>query len=220
MKQEPVFSRRFFRDATLFFLAVFCFFLSGSPRLFSASIINEGQTLAKVNLRSTKGIVAGGSLKPGQNLHLKSEIAWIEHVPEGSASTVSLKIIENDGRVGRIDTPGGRYTFQHLSGTQTQPAAEKEEKPRPALLASGYAENNGNLAMLLSLVDKNNHQKYSLLLAGQKTEIPRDTVEVIVDQHGWTSGDVKISLLILMPDGKEQTVQTPHAVVRIKRTFS
>ena len=211
MKKELMTCKSSFLKASAFFLAVFCLFLAAPQRLYPATITNEGETTVKVNGRSTQGITGGWSLPPGQSRTLKSEIAWIEHVPEGGASQVRIKILENDGRMGRIDVPGGRYTFQSVAGIP--PVVEKKEMPRPSM-ASGYAENNGTLAMMLSLIDKNNHQRYALLLPGQKTELPKDTIEVISDRHGWSSGDVQISLLITMPDGKEHTVRTSHAVVR------
>ena len=187
-------------------------FLLLPASLFSASITNEGRTIVKVNARSSQGIVGGGSIKPGQNLHLKNDVLWIEEVPEGGASQVQLKIIENDGRIGYINTSGGRYTFQLAA--KSQPIALKEKKTQVAL-TEGYSENRSNLAMLLSLIDKGNKQSYSLLLPGQKGAIPKDTVEVIADRHGWSSGDVKIALFLVMPDGKEHMIQTSHAVVRI-----
>lgn len=166
----------------------------------------------KVNARSAQGIVGGGSLKPGQNLNLKSDVLWIEHVPEGGSTEVRLKIIENDGRVGSINSPGGRYTFKPASGSGS--GVKTEKKTSPQVLVSGYADNLGSSAMLLSLIDKGNAQSYLLVLPGQKVTIPQDTVEVIVDRHGWSSGDVQIILFLVMPDGKEHTIRTAHAVVR------
>jgi hypothetical protein len=187
-------------------------FLAAPPRLFSASIINEGETTAKVNARSNQGITGGGSIKPGQSLHLKDGILWIEHVPEGVPSPVRLKIIQNDGTTGYISTSGGRYVFQQAEGTRS--AAETEKKTR-TVLTEGHAENRSNLTMLLSLIAKGNRQSYLLLLPAQKAVIPKDTVEVIADRHGWSSGDIQIALFLTMPDGKEHIVRTEHTVIRV-----
>ena len=204
--------KRYSLHVACFALAVLSVFLIAAPCLFAASITNEGKATAKVNMRSAQGIVGGGSIKPGQSLHLKSDLLWIEHVPEGSLSPVQLTIVENDGRIGSIHTFGGRYTFQNAAGTE--PAVKKEKKTQGVLMP-GYAENRSNLAMLLSLIDAKKQQSYTLLMPGQKGVIPKETVEVIADRNGWSSGDVQITLFIVMPDGKEHTIKTSHAVVQI-----
>lgn len=178
------------------------------PGLFAASISNEGKETVKVNARSAQGIMGGGSLKPGQSLPVKSDVLWIEHVPEGRASGVSLRITEDDGRSGFINTPGGRYAFQRAVELSTGGNAEKKISSAPV---PGYAENQSNTAMLLSLIDRRNKQSYSLLLPGQKSVIPQDTVKVISDRHGWSSGDVKIALFLIMPDGKQRMIRDEHA---------
>jgi len=212
MENECMLRKRSGFPPVFFFLAVV--FLSAPALLSAASVTNEGEATVKVSVRSAQGISGGGSIQPGKSLQLKSEILWIEHVPEGAASQVQLKIVENDGRTGFIRAPGGRYTFQKTPGSQ--PVGIREEKiEKPMSSTAGYAENRGNVPMSLSLIDSKNQQSYTLLLAGQKGVIPKEIVEVIVDRYGWSSGDVRITVFIVMPDGKEHTIRDAHAVVRI-----
>ncbi len=213
MKNERMTFKRYFIGPPGLFPALLFFsaFFSASSYLFAASVTNEGETTVKMSARSSQGITGGGSIKPGQSLHLKNDVLWIEHVLEGGSVQVRLKIIGNDGRAGYINTPGGRYTFQPV--VESKPTSPTEKKR--SNLASGYADNRSNVALSLNIVNRTKAQNFLVLRPGQKTVIPEDTVEVRVDQYGWVSGDAQISLSVVMPDGKERVVRTSHAVVRI-----
>ena len=191
------------------FSFVFCLtFLLVSPCLFSASITNEGDTIVKINGRSSKGILGAASIQPGQTFPIKQSTEWIEHVPTGASSQVRLKIVENNGQIGYIDTSGGRYTFQRPS-EQKVVVAEKKK------MSSGSAANHSNVAMSLNFVGPNSTQSFLVLRPGEKCEIPADTVQVRTDQYGWASGDSQISVSVIMPDGSERVIRTSHAVIGI-----
>lgn len=176
--------------------------------LFAASITNNGKTAVKLTGKSATGIIGALTIQPGQIMPIRQKFLWIEHVPDGPAEKINLKIMTDSGATGYITSPGERYVFPD--------SADSSLNSKPALkLRPGYALNGSNVQMYISLTNRGGGSRTSVLLPSQTMTIPEDTVEVKTEPFSNSFGDQVIQIEIVMPDGKRHVVRSSNETVRI-----
>jgi hypothetical protein len=179
--------------------------------LFAASVTNEGKTAVKLGGKTKSGTLASMTINPGQTLPIRQPVLWIEHITDGANEDVNIKVLENDGRSGWITTPGGRYDFaQQPEKPQASPGVKKPAIP----LQAGYAKNNGNIQIFLTVSKQGGQTVNHRVMPGQTVTIPEDTVEVKLGSLGSNRGNEEVFLLIVMPDGKQHIVRSPKTTIR------
>lgn len=184
-----------------------------SSRLFAASITNEGKTPIKLSGKTKSGVLAAMTINPGQTLPLRQTVLWVEHVIEGAHQNVNIKILEDNGTVGRIQTYGGRYT---LANQQTiAPSGENNSKKPSISLQAGYALNNSNVEILVTLIKRSGRTVKQRIMPGQTANIPEDTIEVKLGSLNSHRGNEEVNLLVVMPDGKQHMIRSSRTSISI-----
>lgn len=198
----------------ILFVLFFCFI---TVPLFAGSATNEGPAAVKVSLRTASGISGGGTLQPRQTLPIRQPFLWLEHIPEGSAPEIRIKVVEDSGVTGYITTSGGRYTCS-ASPDKTLP-----EKAHPAAapvrpLQPGYATNHSNVQLYITFISSHlGAQRTQVIMPSQTITVPKDTVEVRTQPLNTSFTDVNVQVEILMPDGSRQTIQSAQGSVYLSR---
>ncbi len=194
--------------------AFFC--LAASP-LFAGSITNEGPAPVKISGRTAKGISGGGTLQPGQTTPMRQPFLWLDHVPEGTATEIRIKIVEDNGTIGYITTSGGRYTFA-ASPEKTLPVKAPPAAIPVQPLQPGHVINRSNIQLYVTFISSRlGSQRTQVLLPSQTITVPRNTVEVRTQPLNTSFTDVTVLVEVLMPDGTRQSIQSPQGSVYLGR---
>lgn len=194
--------------------AILCLF--ASP-LFAGSITNEGPSPVKVSGKSNKGISGGGTLRPGQTIPMRQPFLWLDHIPEGPATEIRIKIVDDNGITGYITTSGGRYTFPASPEKTAQEKTPPAAKP-PQPLQPGYATNKSNIQLYITFISSRlGSQRTQVLLPSQTITVPKDTVEVRTQPLNTSFTDVNVLVEVLMPDGSRQSIQSSQGSVYLSR---
>ncbi|MDD5218088.1 MAG: hypothetical protein PHN49_07050 [Candidatus Omnitrophica bacterium] len=189
-----------------------CLFLT-APLLFAGTITNEGKTPVKISGKSENGMVGGSTVLPGQTVPMRQKFLWLKHIPEGAPAEIRIKIVNDDGTTGYINTVGGQYTCP-----QAQQSPVREERAgtlsKPTL-QPGYATNHSNVQLYLTTISSRGAQRTSVLMPGQTVTIPADVEEVKAQPFSHRS-DLTIQVEVLMPDGSRQSILSPRGSVYLK----
>lgn len=188
------------------------FGLITSP-LFAGSITNEGPAPVKISLKSSSGIGGGGTLQPGQTIPARQKLLWLEHVPEGPATEIRIKIVDDNGATSYITTSGGRHTF-------TPPVEETPKKKTPSAAESvprlqpGHVTNHSNVQLYVTFVSSRlGSQRTQVVMPSQTLTVPQDTVEVRTQPVNSSFKDTSFFVEVVMPDGTQQTIRSAQGSV-------
>ena len=188
-------------------------FFAATP-LFAGSIINEGDSPVQVSGRTASGITGSVTLLPGQTSPIRQKFVWLKHVPGDSSKTIRIKIINDDGTTGYINSLGGQYTFPEAREKAYQ-EKRNVERPKPKL-QPGYVTNNSNVQLYITTISSHlGAQRTLTAMPGQTLSLPEDVVEVRTQPLN-SRADSKISLEVVLPDGSRHHISSPHGSAHLK----
>lgn len=201
------------------FILTMLFLCCAEGPLFASSVTNDGPDPVELSGETQSRVFASLTVQPGQTMVLQQRLLWVQHVPRNGASRpVNVRIVEDDGTYGLIQSPGGRYYFSNRPAP-TPPDPDSYAAERKPVGQTGLASNNSNTPVLLTITKKNGASRQVELYASQVGDIPPETVRVKVETLGPMLGDEMISVIIVMPDGRQRLVQSVPSTIEVSPEY-
>jgi hypothetical protein len=171
-----------------------------------AEITNEGNGSVTVEVSRKNQGPQISMLSPGQSIALPSDATEIIAPAKGRGDElIKVKVTEKNGRIGYLTELGGRYIL----------GREEDEETAP-VLTEGEVVNDGNISVDMAVRRKGNLlPEIRALHVGQPVAIPADTVEVELLSNRFLRGDEIIRVVVLMPDGNKQTIESLGAKAKL-----